>query len=58
MQAKLNAQNVKINDLLKQSKLKDTIINAAKENLEKIQKERDQKVQELEVPLLFLSITL
>lgn len=37
--------------MTKQSELKDKIIAAAKENLEKIQKERDQKVQELEVQL-------
>lgn len=48
-QNKLKTQNVKIAEMTKQSELKDKIIAAAKENLEKIQKERDQKVQELEV---------
>lgn len=48
-QNKLKTQNAKVTELTKQSELKDKIISAAKENLEKIQKERDQKVQELEV---------
>ena len=38
--------------MTKQSELKDKIISAAKENLEKIQNERDKKVQELEVSML------
>ena len=51
LQNKTKTQGLKIAELTKQSELKDKIIAAAKENLEKIQKERDQKVQELEVGL-------
>ena len=45
----MKAQTTKISELTKQSELKDKIIAAAKENLEKIQKERDEKDKELDV---------
>ena len=51
-QNKLKTQNTKIAEMTKQSELKDKIISAAKENLEKIQNERDKKVQELEVSMI------
>ena len=49
IQTKMKAQTTKISELTKQSELKDKIIAAAKENLEKIQKERDEKDKELDV---------
>lgn len=49
LQAKSKSQTVKIAELTKQSELKDIIISTAKENLEKIQKERDDKARELAV---------
>ena len=49
IQAKLKAQTAKVAELTKQSELKDRIISAAKDNLEKIQKERDEKVKALDV---------
>lgn len=49
-QTKMKAQTTKIAELTKQSELKDKIIAAAKDNLEKIQKERDEKDKELDVP--------
>ena len=51
LQNKTKTQGLKITELTNQIELKDKIIAAAKENLEKIQKERDQKVQELEVEI-------
>lgn len=48
IQAKLKTQTAKVAELTKQSELKDKIISAAKENLEKIQKERDEKVKALD----------
>ena len=45
----MKAQTTKISELTKQSELKDKIIAAVKENLEKIQKERDEKDKELDV---------
>lgn len=48
-QTKLKAQSAKVAELTKQSELKDKIIAAAKDNLEKIQKERDEKVKALDV---------
>ena len=59
LQAKSKSQTVKIAELTKQSELKDIIISTAKENLEKIQKERDDKARELAVfdfPEIFLSV--
>lgn len=47
-QTKLKAQSAKVAELTKQSELKDKIIAAAKDNLEKIQKERDEKVKALD----------
>ena len=49
-QTKMKSQTTKIAELTKQSELKDKIIAAAKDNLEKIQKERDEKDKELDVP--------
>ncbi|KAK8822375.1 hypothetical protein WA577_005539, partial [Blastocystis sp. JDR] len=49
IQTKMKAQTTKISELTKQSELKDKIIAAAKENLEKIQKERDEKDKELDL---------
>ena len=48
-QTKLKSQTAKVMELTKQSELKDKIIAAAKDNLEKIQKERDEKVKALDV---------
>ena len=45
----MKASTAKVAELTKQSELKDRIIAAAKENLEKIQKERDEKVKALDV---------